>query len=223
MGSTELMQVPNFMQTDTDFSFSFPAFIRLSKGHERLRSTCGLNCRGNWSGDPRVCCFNGQSCGFRAPPAHNQGVPASCPGTFLTVDVNQVTSHHFRTSEYEDTPPVRTSKGYAMDREATMWTIRAGHPGGPWEGATLTWMAWSHTLAWALGQCVKRKPRAVHHAGIQRPTSPALYRPPAQSPVRAEQTRPSPAHHASAGCAPGDGAFSHSSFQVLSEMQPFHL
>lgn len=120
MGSTELMQVPNFMQTDTDFSFSFPAFIRLSKGHERLRSTCGLNCRGNWSGDPRVCCFNGQSCGFRAPPAHNQRVPASCPGTFLTIDVNQVTSHHFSTSEYEDTPPVRTSKGYAMDREATM-------------------------------------------------------------------------------------------------------
>lgn len=65
MGSRALMQAPNFMQTDMDFSFSFSAFIRLSKGHETLRSTYGLNCRGNWSGDPRVCCFNGQSCGFR--------------------------------------------------------------------------------------------------------------------------------------------------------------
>lgn len=130
-----------------------------------------------------MCCFNCQSCGFRVPLAHNQRVPASCPGTFLILDVEPSNFSSFQDLRVEGILPAKTSKGYA-----TSWVIRAWPPGGASEGATLTWMPRSHTPAWALGHCLTTNCAQCHQPSIQLPTSPALYCPPAQSPIRAEQS-----------------------------------
>lgn len=74
-------------------------------------------------------CFNCQPCGFRVRLAHNQRVPASSPGTFLTLDVERGNFSSFQDLRVEAILPARTSKGYA-----TSWVLRAWPPGGASEG-----------------------------------------------------------------------------------------
>lgn len=160
-------------------------------------------------------CFNCQPCGFRVRLAHNQRVPASSPGTFLTLDVERGNFSSFQDLRVEAILPARTSKGYA-----TSWVLRAWPPRGASEGVPHPSMgtgALPHNrLRGAINQvisCQLHLPFAVpqHRAPFAEQSVGCCLRPAHLLP------------HASASCAPGDRVFSRSSFQVLSGMQPFHL